>query len=245
MSQIHPTATIADGAVIAKSAKIGAFCKVAKNVRIDDGVTLEPHVHIEQYVHIQENAHIYSFAKIGNGITAVTIGQNCRVREFTHVAIEGEDDTSPIIIKPNCYIMAHVKIDAGVTIEDNCTLTMNVILHKNSKCEKRVIIGAKSTIGENCTIGTGSMVGAASCVQHDMPPFTLIEGYPSASIRGLNSIGMRRNFKDRSSINSVKKIFMTLKKDSFSSEKASQLLEQTVDKHAHEFASFVSLHSCV
>ncbi len=244
---IHSTAIIEDGAVISESATVGAFCHIAKDIHIGAGVILEPHVTIKDHVTIKADTHIYSFAKIGNGTIPIVIDTGCIIREFCQIGMSSDsypNSKLPIIINSDCYIMGHVQIYAGVTVKSNCILTMNVILNESSICNTRVIMGAKSTLAKNCTIGTGSMVGAISHVKRDMPPFTLIEGYPEANIKGLNSIGMRRNFEDRSSINSVKRVFIELKKSSFSAKTALAMLPNIQDKYAREFVSFVSQSRC-
>ena len=87
------------------------------------------------------------------------------------------------------------------------------------------------------------MIGGVSAVTHDIPPFCLAEGSPIAHIRGLNLVGMRRRFEDRKSIGEVKRAFMQLKKEAFSSEKAATLLAQIQDTYAKIFVAFISTHT--
>ena len=236
---IHPTATIETGAAIAEGVTIGPYCHVSSEATLEKGVILEPHVHIEGPVSIGKETHIFAFVHIGNGNASVSIGDRCYIREFTHIATE-EHETGSVTIADSCYIMAYVYIHTDVMIEEGCTLTNNVILGKGCRCQSKVIVGAKATVAAGCTIGTGSMIGGVSAVTYDIPPYCLIEGYPHATIRGLNLVGMRRRFEDRKSISQVKKVFMVLKKSAFDPKVAHTLLSEIEDPHAKIFTEFVS-----
>ena len=238
---IHPSAQIAQGAKIADNVQIGPFCRVAEDVILQSGVILEPHVTLENGVTIGAHSHLYAFVHIGNSKATVTIGEACTIREFTKIGTLSTDD-QPIVVSADCYIMGYVEIRSGTEVQKGCIITNNVLLGRNSQCQEGVIIGAKATIAKNCTLGRGVMVGGASAVQGDIPPYCLAEGYPHATIRGLNLIGMRRNFKDRGSITQVKKSFMYLKKKGFSPLEASQMLPEAKDTHAKRFIAFIAAH---
>jgi len=239
---IHPTAQIAKGATIATNVQIGPFCHISEGVTLKSGVILEPHVILKSAVTVGKNSHLYAFAQVGNGKTTVSIGNDCTIREFSTIGILPDDD-EPITISSNCYIMGYVEIRSGVEIQTGCIITNNVLLDRHSKCQEGVIVAAKASVAENCTIGRGVMVGGVSAVQGDIPPYCLVEGHPHAYIRGLNLIGMRRNFENRESITQVKKAFMRLKKKSFSSLEASRMLPATKDIHAKRFIAFIATHT--
>ncbi len=239
---IHPTATIETGAVIAEGVTIGPYCHVSSGVTLEKGVILEPHVHIEGPANIGEESHVFAFVHIGNGQASVSIGKRCTIREFTHIATI-KDETGAVLIGDACYVMAYVTVYTDVTIEEGCTLTNNVVLGKGSQCQSKVIVGAKATIAPHCTIGTGSMIGGVSSVKHDIPPYCLVEGYPDAAIRGLNLVGMRRQFEDRKSIGDLKRIFLILKKFKYNREKAQELFDETENKYARIFIEFVIKHN--
>jgi len=239
---IHPSAQIEKGAQIADDVQIGPFCRVSKDVILQSGVVLEPHVTLENGVTIGAGSHLYAFVHIGNGKTKVTLEEACTIREFTKIGTH-PDDTQSIHLSSGCYIMGYVEIRSGVEVGSDCIITNSVLLDQSSRCEEKVIIGAKASLAKHCSIGRGTMIGGASAVHNDIPPYCLAEGYPHAAIRGLNLVGMRRNFEDRGSITEVKKVFMHLKKKNFSSQEAVQLLPETKEKHAQQFVSFVATHS--
>ena len=239
---IHPTAQIAQGAQIADDVQIGPFCRISKDAILKSGVILEPHVTLKGRVTLGEQTHLHAFVEIGNGTATITIQERCTVREFTKIGTHPADDKT-IHISSGCFIMGYVEIRSGVEVGQNCIITNSVLLSKDSRCEEKVIVGAKASLDEQCVIGRGTMVGGASAVKNDIPPYCLVEGYPHAAIRGLNLVGMRRNFEDRESITEVKRVFMHLKKKHFSSSEATQILSKTRDKYAELFVSFVATHS--
>ena len=239
---IHPTAVIEKGAQIDHGVRIGPYCRVSKGVHLSRGVILESHVVIEAHVTIKKNSHLFSFVHIGNGKSHITIGEFCYIREFAQIATDDADSGS-VSIGDHCYIMAYAHIHTDVSIAEACIVTNNVILSQGSRCQTRVIIGAKATVAKKCTIGAGSMIGGVSAVQHDIPPFCLVEGHPRATIRGLNLVGMRRNFKDRKSITAMKHAFVHLKKVHFCTKEASKLLDTLEDAYAKQFVAFISTHT--
>jgi len=238
---IHPTATIESGASIADDVRVGAFCHISSGVTLASGVVVDAHVTIHNRVEVGADTHIYPHTHIGNGVIPITIGSECHIREFCHIGTDSDESLS-IAIGSRCYIMAYVQIHQGSTVEDGCTITIKATLKEGSRCEARVIVGARATVGAGCIVGTGSMIGAFSAVQHHIPPFCLVEGYPKARIRGLNLVGMRRAFEHKESINATKRVFATLKKVSFDPKEASEMLPSIEDEQARVFVSFVSRH---
>jgi len=238
---IHPSAEISRGAKIAESVQIGPYCRIADNVTLESGVILEPHVTLGSGVYLNRGTHVHAFAHLGNGRNSVMVHEGCTIREFSQIGSHAEDRT-PIVIHPHCYIMAYVMIRSGVEIHEHCTITNSVYLGENCTCQSRVIVAAKAHIAKNCTLGTGSMIGGVSSVIHDIPPYCLVEGSPRATIRGLNLIGMRRNFEDRRSISHIKRAFMQLKKSHVPSLEAKQMLPAAEDAYAKQFLAFVATH---
>ena len=103
--------------------------------------------------------------------------------------------------------------------------------------DDNVVIGGMTGIHQFVRIGKGSMVGAYTRLPQDVPPFMLCEGNP-ALVKGLNSVGLRRNGIQRSSIAELKEIYKLLyrsdldtassidviKENSYSSEEADYLI---------------------
>ena len=72
------------------------------------------------------------------------------------------------------------------------------------------------------------MLGGGALVSHDVPPYTIVAGYP-AKVRGLNNVGMARAGVSEQIRREIKKAFRILYRSSLSlSEAITQMEEQLV-----------------
>ena len=127
----------------------------------------------------------------------------------------------------------------GVTLGNYCILTNAVKVNENVTCEERVIIGGLSTIAANNTLGTGVMIGGASYVDHDMPPFTLVEGN-KADVKGLNLVGLRRRMENKDDIEEIKSIYKKIFTKTVNKELALKIADEHENEYVKRFAKFVA-----
>ncbi len=241
---IDKTTIIEDGAVIDASAIIGPFCFIGKDVVIASGVTIASNVILKGTTTIEEDVKIFSFATIGHADSTIRIGARTHVREFAQIGTQESENSNTIDISNDNFIMAYVQIMGGVTIANNCVLTNAVRLYDNVTCQERVIIGGLSTIEANNHIGTGVMVGGASYVNHDIPPFCLVEGNRS-TIKGLNIIGLRRRLNNSEDIEEIKAAYKKLINNGINKELAKVVQEETTNSYVKLFAEFVEKSNLV
>lgn len=238
---IHSSSIIEDGAKIAENVVIGPFCNIGRDVELKSGVILESHVTLKGKLKVCKNIRIFSFATIGHDDSSIEIGKNTHIREFTQIGtqIPVSGNSKKVKIGANNFIMAYTQIQSGVTLGDYCIVTNAVKIDENVKCEERVIIGGLSTIEANNTLGTGVMIGGASYVNHDMPPFTLVEGN-KASIKGLNLVGLRRRMENKEDIEDIKAIFKKIFSDTVDKDYAAEVAAEHTNKYVQRFAQFVA-----
>src|SRR6516165_7650443 len=138
MTQIHPTAIVAPGAMLAQDVVIGPYCIVGENVTLDSGVMLRSHVVVEGRTAIGAGTRIFPFASIGlepqdlkyNGEeSALVIGRDNRIRE--HVTMNPGTAGGGMItrIGDNCLFMV------GVHIAHDCRIADHVIIDRKSVVE--------------------------------------------------------------------------------------------------------------
>ncbi|EDZ61960.1 acyl-(acyl-carrier-protein)--UDP-N- acetylglucosamine O-acyltransferase [Sulfurimonas gotlandica GD1] len=238
---IHESSIIEDGAKIADDVTIGPFCNIGKDVELKSGCILESNIILKGKLTLSENVRVFSFTTIGNDTSDIEVGEKTHIREFVQLgAQEREDGTNKkITIGANNFLMGYVQILNGVSTGDFCILTNAVRLYEDVKCEERVIVGGLSTIEAGNTIGTGVMIGGASCVDHDIPPFTLVEGN-KATVKGLNVVGLRRRLENKDDIEKIKTIFKQILGDVVDKELASDIAIKHENEYARKFASFIS-----
>ena len=238
---IHTTAIIEDGASIADGVKIGPFCHVGKDVSLAEGCQLESNVILKGKLTVDKNVRIFSFVAVGHDNSEITIGEKTHIREFSQVGSQESEDapSNKIVVGANNFLMGYVQILSGVELSDYCILTNAVKLYENVKCEERVIIGGLSSVTANNKLGTGVMIGGASFVDHDMPPFTLVEGN-RASVKGLNVIGLRRRLENKDDIEEIKSIFKRILGDEIDKELAQEIAKTHENEYVKRFAEFIT-----
>lgn len=236
---IHNTTIIEDGAIIAENVEIGPFCHIGKDVTIASGVTIASNVILKGKLNIEEDVKIFSFALIGHEDSIIHIGKKTHIREFAQIGVQESDEKKEIYISHDNFIMAYVHIMGGVKIANNCVLTNAVRVYENVECQERVIIGGLSNIEAGNKIGTGVMVGGASHVNHDIPPFCLVEGNPS-SIKGLNIIGLRRRLNNIQEIDEIKSAYKKLLMNEVDKELAEKISRESANSYVKLFADFIA-----
>ncbi len=239
---IHESVVIEDGAKIADGVKIGPFCNIGKDVEIASGVILESNIVLMGKIKIANDVRIFSYTAMGNKNSNIEVGEKTHIREFTQIGTQEpleEKNYKKITIGAHSFLMAYVQILNGVNMGDYCILTNAVRLYEDVICEQRVIIGGLTTVESGITIGTGVMIGGASCVDHDIPPFTLTEGN-RASVKGLNVVGLRRRLENKADIEKIKSIFKRILGDGVDKELASKLATEHENEYAKQFASFIA-----
>ncbi len=235
---IDKTTIIEDGASIADGVIIGPFCFIGKDTVIASGVNIASNVIIKGKTSIEEDVKIFSFATIGQENSVIRIGAKTHVREFVQIGTQESEENQNIDISNDNCIMAYVQIMSGVKIANNCVLTNAVRLYENVTCQERVIIGGLSTVEANNHIGTGVMIGGASYVNHDVPPFCLIEGNRS-KIKGLNIIGLRRRLNNSEDIEEIKAAYKKLINNRVDKELAKKVSQESSNNYVKLFAEFV------
>nr|WP_307775538.1 acyl-ACP--UDP-N-acetylglucosamine O-acyltransferase [uncultured Cetobacterium sp.] len=217
MIEIHSTAIIEDGAIIEPGVKIGPYCIVGKDVKIGKNTVLQSHVVVEGITEIGENNTIYSFVSIGKASqdlkykgepTKTIIGDNNSIREFVTIH-RGTDDRWETRVGNNNLLMAYVHVAHDVIVGDNCILANGVTLAGHVVVDDFVIIGGLTPVHQFCRIGSYSMTGGGSAITQDICPFVMAEGN-KATLRGLNSVGLRRKGFTEEERSNIKKAYRIL-----------------------------------
>jgi len=199
VSDIHSAAIIDPEAELGRGVKVGPGALIGAGVRIGDGCEVGAYAILEGPAAIGENCRIFPRAHIGFepqfiGLEGkgggVEIGPRTVIREMAmiHRSIHEGEATR---LGEECYIMgvAHVAHD--------CRLGNRVVLANYVALAGHVEIGDDSFISvyvgvhQFQRIGEGSFISAFCPIRKDVPPFTMVEGH-SPSVRGLNTVGLRR-----------------------------------------------------
>lgn len=217
MTNIHPTATIEDGANIGKNVTIGAYSYIAKDVIIGDNTTIGSHTLIEGLTTIGKGNQIFSHAVLGSipqdlkysgERVELIIGNNNKIREFTLINPGTKGGGGVTKIGNNNLLMGYVHIAHDVIIQNDCILANAATLAGHVELGNSVVVGGLTPIHQFVKIGEMAMVAGASALSQDVPPYCLVEGN-RAKLRGLNLTGLRRHIES-SDINALRSAYKEL-----------------------------------
>ncbi|TVQ55778.1 MAG: acyl-ACP--UDP-N-acetylglucosamine O-acyltransferase [Rhodobacteraceae bacterium] len=212
MTDIHPTAVVAEGARLGADVRVGPFCAVGPDVTLGDRVRLESHVAVDGITEIGADTRIWPFASIGHAPqdlgyrgepTRLEIGARCMIRE--HVTMNPGTVRGGGLTKVGDGGLFMV----GVHVGHDCRVGDGVIMANNATLGGHVEIGDGAVLGGLCAvhqrvrIGRGAMVGGMTGVERDVIPFGSVIG-DRARLAGLNLVGLKRRGAPRADIHALR-----------------------------------------
>ena len=246
MSNIHPTAIIADGSKIDDDVEIGPYSVIGAEVSLASGVKIKSHVVLDGNTSVGAGTEIFPFSVIGmipqdkkfsGEESRLEIGENNVIRE--HVTMNPGTSGGGGLTKVGSNGLFMV----GSHIAHDCIVGDHVILANNATAAGHCVIGDHVILGGLCglhqfvRIGDYAFVGGMTGVEADIIPFGLAMGN-RASLAGLNLVGMRRHNIPREQIHAVRKAY----KDLFADEGTLMERVEIVDK---EFSSDESVQKII
>jgi UDP-3-O-[3-hydroxymyristoyl] glucosamine N-acyltransferase len=190
---IHPTASIASGAVIGDGVHIGPFCHIG-NATIGDGCVLEGNVHVYDNVTLGKRVVVQAGAVIGSKGMSLVSDHDGALVGFPALGevIIGND----VEIGSNCCIdMAVIgvtRIGEGTTVNSMTFLGNAVTIGCRNFIAAGVKVNGSVNIGDLNFIGTGAVIinkrqigsnntiGAGSVVVKDVGDHQTVYGNPAA-----------------------------------------------------------------
>ena len=189
---LGPYAVIEDNAVIGERAIIYAGCFIGHDVRIGNDTLIYANVSIRERVSIGSRVIVHSGTVIGSD-------------GFGFATLKGIHHKIPqvgtVIVEDDVEIGANVTIDRarfdktligkGTKIDNLVQIAHNVIIGENSFIVAQAGISGSTIIGNNVilagqaglvghiTVGDGAIVAAQGGVTKDVPPNTMVSGYPA------------------------------------------------------------------
>ena len=209
---IHPTAIISDSAVIANDVEIGPYTVIGDEVEVGSRTRIDSHVVINGPTKIGVDNHIYQFASIGDDPqdkkyagepTALAIGDRNTIREFCTISRGTAQDAGTTLIGDDNWIMAYVHIAHDCVVGSHTILANNTTLAGHVHLGDWVICGGFSGAHQFCRIGAHAFLGMYAGISRDVPAYTMASGQP-ASLRGINSEGLKRRDFSAEQIRNIK-----------------------------------------
>ena len=200
MTQIHPTAIIADGASLADDVQVGPYCIIGANVSIGSGGKLHSHVVVEGNTRIGTNVEIFPFAAVGlqpqdlkfeGEDVGLEIGDHVNIREYVTINPGTKGGGGFTRIGNHCHLMVGAHIAHDCLIGDHVILVNHATIAGHVEIGDHAIVAGMSAVIQFARVGEHSFVGGMSGLENDLIPFGSAIGN-RAHLGGLNLVGLKR-----------------------------------------------------
>jgi UDP-N-acetylglucosamine acyltransferase len=219
MSNIHPSAVVAAGAVIPESCTVGPYCTLGPEVVLGDGCTLVSHVVLDGRTRIGAKNTIYPFTSIGvapqdlkyaGEPTLTEIGDHNTIRECITISRGTEKGGGVTRVGSHNLLMAYVHIGHDSSVGSHCILANAATLAGHVTIEDYVSLGAFSPVHQFCTIGQYAFIGGGTIVTQDVLPFSLTSSRRENKAFGINKVGLTRRGFSPERLATLQKAFRLL-----------------------------------
>lgn len=212
---IHSTAVVHPQARLGVDIEVGPYSIIGPTVEIGDRTKIGPHVVIDGVTRIGSDNRIVGQASIGGEPqdisyrgepTLVEIGDGNMVREFVTINRGTQKGGALTKVGSGCLLMACSHIAHDCLIEDKVILANNVMLAGHVHVETGANISGAVGAHHFVTVGSYAYVGGMTRIEHDVPPFMMVEGRRSR-VRNVNIIGLQRAEFAEADIDQLRRVF--------------------------------------
>jgi UDP-3-O-[3-hydroxymyristoyl] glucosamine N-acyltransferase len=189
---IHKTAVISESAKVGTNSIISPFVFIGEKTEIGKNCVVHPNVTIYDHVKIGDNVIIHSGAVIGvDGFGfEQEAGRHVKIPQIGGVLIEDDVEIysnatiasgtiDPTIIKRGSKIDCLCHIAHNCSVGEDCAITAQVAMSGSSTLKDRVYVGGQSAVNNRVTVGEGTIIMAKSGVTKDVPPNSVVSGFPA------------------------------------------------------------------
>ena len=248
MSNIHPSAVIADGAQIGADCIIGPFCVIGADVVLGDRVHLKSHVVVDGDTHIGADTIVFPFAVIGEipqdlkfdgEKTRLRIGARNRIREHVTMNTGTATGSCETRIGDDGLFMAGCHIAHDAQVGDRVIVVNSSAVAGHCIIEDDVIIGGLCGVHQFVRIGQGAIIGAVTMVTKDVVPHGLVQA-PRGALDGLNLVGLKRKGVPREDITALRAAFQMLKDgEGTFQDRAHRLADESDSAYVQQMVAFI------
>ncbi|RPH45402.1 MAG: acyl-ACP--UDP-N-acetylglucosamine O-acyltransferase [Burkholderiales bacterium] len=250
MARVHASAVVDPGAELDDDVEVGPFAVIGAGVRIAAGTRILAHATVEGPTTLGRGNVVHPHATIGGPPqdkkyrgepTTLEIGDGNTFRECVTVNRGTIQDTGVTRIGDDNWVMAYVHIAHDCRIGSHTILANTTNLGGHVELGDYVILGGCTQVHQFCKVGAHAMTGTGTILLHDVPPYVLATGNPSAP-HGLNTEGLKRRGFEAETIALLKRAYRTLYRSELSLQHARERLEaELLELTAHEAASQAAL----
>ena len=234
MPRIHPSALVDPKARLDDDVEVGPYSVVGAGVSIGAGTTVGPHVVVDGHTTIGKRNRIFPFASIGlisqdrkygGEPVTTTIGDENVIREYVSIHAGTAQDRGDTRIGDGNWFLAYTHVAHDCVIGNRTTWSNNAQVAGHVHVGDWAVLGAYSGVHQFCRVGEHAMLAAGAIVLQDVPPYTVVQGYPAVP-KGTNNEGLRRRGFTPEQILAVRRAYKTLYREGLSLEDARARLER-------------------
>jgi UDP-N-acetylglucosamine acyltransferase len=244
--QIHSTALISPKATLGNNITVGPYAVIEDDVEIGDNCNIAAHAVIKRCTRIGARNRIFEHAVLGGEPQDVKfrgeqsylrIGDDNLIREYcTLHRASGEGEITSVGSRN--FFMVGVHIAHNCTIGDDNIFANEVALAGHIVVEDHVFLSNNVGAHQFVRMGRHAMVGGKSKIVQDVLPFFITDGNPP-SVRGVNSVGLRRAGFSAESRSALKAAYRILFRTRTPLENAITELESLGDENVAHLARFM------
>ncbi|WP_423146573.1 acyl-ACP--UDP-N-acetylglucosamine O-acyltransferase [Rubrolithibacter danxiaensis] len=227
LAYIHPQAKIADNVVIEpfvtihKDVEIGEGTWIGSNVTIMDGARIGKNCRIFPGAVVSAPPQDMKYK---GEATTVSVGDNTTIRECVTLNRGTALDKNTTTIGQNCLLMAYTHVAHDCVIGNHVIIANSVQLAGHIEVQDYAFIGGTSAVHQFVSIGAHSIISGGSLVRKDVPPYTKAGREPLSYV-GINSVGLRRRGFTSEQINEIQDIYRTVFLKKYNITKALDIIE--------------------
>jgi len=146
------------------------------------------------------------------------------IREYVSIHAGTAQDRADTLIGNGNWFLAYTHVAHDCVIGNQTTWSNNAQVAGHVHVADWAVLGAFCGVHQFCRVGEHAMIAAAAVVLQDVPPYTVVQGYPAVP-KGTNSEGLRRRGFTPAQILAVRRAYKTLYREGLSLEDARAKLE--------------------
>jgi len=146
-------------------------------------------------------------------------------REYCTVNGGTAADRNETRIGSGNWFLAYTHVAHDCIVGDETTWSNNAQVAGHVLVADYAVMGAFAGVHQFCRVGEYAMLGAYAVVLQDVPPFTLVQGYP-AQPKAPNLEGLKRRGFAQEDLLAVRRAYRTLFREGLPLEEARQRLAE-------------------
>jgi UDP-N-acetylglucosamine acyltransferase len=234
MARIHPSAIVDPGAELDGDVEVGPFSVIGAAVRLGAGTRVGAHVVIDGRTTLGKRNRVFPFASIGLASqdrkyggepVSTTIGDDNVIREYVSIHAGTAQDRADTAIGDGNWFLAYTHVAHDCVVGSHTTWSNNAQVAGHVRVGDWAVLGAYAGVHQFCRVGEHAMLAAGAIVLQDVPPYTIVQGYPAVP-KGTNSEGLRRRGFTPAQILAIRRAYKTIYREGLSLDDARAKLAQ-------------------